>query len=149
MDDKDLIIKFFEDILEEEPDIEIDINDEEIYIDLQLDPEHSGVVIGYRGEVLTAMQLILSMMLQKDRTAWVPVRVNVNNYREQRAEALENLAQNTADRVLSNNQALSLPNLSSYERRLIHNYLSEVDGVESYSEGEGIHRVLIIAPIAT
>lgn len=146
---KILIEEFFTEILGDKPDIVIDQSDEEILVDLQLNPELSGVVIGYRGEVLTALQLILSLMIQTDQENWLPVRVNVNNYREQREEALENLARNTADRVLHSGQAMSLPNLSSYERRIIHNILSEIDGIESYSEGEGRNRVLIIAPFST
>lgn len=147
MDNQTLIKTFFNNLLDEDPEITIDTTEEEIRVDLQLSPDHSGVVIGYRGEVLTAIQLVLSLMIQEDRESWLPVRVNVNNYREQRAEALENLAKNTAQRVLDTGQAMSLPNLTSYERRLIHNILSETDGVESYSEGEGNQRILIIAPV--
>lgn len=140
-----VITSFFADLLGEEPDLVISQEGNEILVDLQLNPELSGLVIGYRGEVLTAIQFVLSLMVQSDNETWLPVRLNVNNYREQRSEALEMLARNTANRVLETGQALSLPNLSSYERRLIHSVLAEVPGVISYSEGEGRNRVLIIA----
>lgn len=147
MNDTETVIKqFFYDILDEEPQITIEIAESEVNVELELAPEHSGIVIGYRGEVLAALQLILSLMVQESKEVWLPVRLNVNNYREQRAEALENLAHNTAQRVLDTDTPLSLPNLSSYERRLIHSALSEVEGVISYSEGSGYNRVLIIAP---
>lgn len=147
MDTQKLVSEFFLEILGEEPEITVDEQDNEVHVDVQLNPEHSGIVIGYRGEVLAAMQLILSLMNQQSKGDWYPVRLNVNNYREQRADALENLARNTAQRVLDNGSALSLPNLSSYERRIIHNVIGDVDGVESFSEGEGQHRTLIISPI--
>lgn len=146
MDNKQLITEFFTQILGHEPDLEFDDSQGELYVDLQLDPEHSGVVIGYRGEVLAALQLVLSLIVQKNHGDWLPVRLNVNNYREQRADALQNLAENTANRVIQSGHAMSLPNLSSYERRLIHSTIAEIDGVESFSEGEGFERVLIISP---
>lgn len=144
---QDIITNFFAEILGEEPQLFINQDDTEISVDLELNPELSGVMIGYRGEVLAAMQLILSLIVQTHTGEWVPVRVNVNNYREQRAEALANLAQNTARRVLDSGTPLSIPNLSSYERRLIHSILSEIEGVASHSEGEGINRVLIVSPV--
>jgi len=147
MDIEEIIKAFFYDLLGDDIKMDIDVTEEEVSVELELDTEHSGIVIGYRGEVLTSIQLILSLMIQDNYEDWLPVRVNVNNYREQRAEALEKLAENTASRVKESGQALSLPNLSSYERRHIHNILSEIEGVESYSEGEGVNRILIIAPI--
>lgn len=143
-DTQQLINDFFYDLLGEEPDLEINITDQAVEVDLQIDPQMSGVVIGYRGEVLTAIQFILGLMVQNQLEEWLPVRLNINNYRQQRNQALDNLARNTARRVLETGQALSLPNLSSYERRQIHQVLGEIPGVVSYSEGEGRSRVLII-----
>lgn len=146
MDKQTLITDFFEQLVGEEVEINFEETDDEIKVDVQVDPEYSGIMIGYRGEVLSAIQLVLSLMIQPSFEDWYPVRLNINNYKEQRIEALESLAENTAQRVVRTGQALSLPNLSSYERRLIHSKVSEIEGVGSFSQGDGRDRVLIIAP---
>lgn len=140
---KQIIIGFFTDLLGEEPEIEIFEEEDGVYVNLQVSPELSGIIIGYRGEVLTATQFVVSMMLS-EKDGWSPVRLNINNYREQRSEALETLAINTANRVLDSGQALSIPNLSSYERRQVHDVITGIEGVTSFSEGSGRNRTLII-----
>ena len=141
-----IINDFFSDLLGFESNPQIEATDDEIFVDLQLDPQFSGIVIGYRGEVLTAIQLLLSLMIQENHDNWLPVRVNVNDYRQQRQKALEELAQNTADKALKLQKPITLNNLSSYERRVIHTILSETPEITTFSEGEEPNRVLIISP---
>jgi len=143
-----LIAQFFSDLLGYDPDIIIEHNENEISVQLNLDAQESGVVIGYRGEVLTSLQLILSLMVQPNYDIWFPVRLNVNDYRQQRNKALETLALNTASKALEFNKSIRLNNLSSYERRIIHSILSENDQIETHSEGEPQYRVLVVTPIS-
>ena len=142
-----LLQDFFYDLLGYEAEMEIDHKENEVHIQLELDPEQSGVVIGYRGEVLASIQLVLSLILQQHLEDWYPVRLNVNDYKEQRQKSLENLALNTADRVIETGSHFKLNNLSSYERRIVHATLSEHPEVTTFSEGDSPYRVLIIAPL--
>lgn len=141
-----LISDFFSTLLGFTPELEIEHQDESIQVQLNLPPEESGVIIGYRGEVLNSIQLVLSLMTQSHFDDWYPVRLNINDYREKRNKAIENLAETTASRVLDTNQPVRLTNLSSYERRLIHTILSENDQITTHSEGEDPNRVLIVSP---
>lgn len=142
-----LFIQFFNDLLDQQVDPQVTISDEQIEIDVQLDPNISGMVIGYKGEVLTSLQLVLALMAQKQLGEWRPVRVNVNDYRQQRMEALQNLAHNAADRAVSTGQPVALTHLSSYERRIVHSFLADNPQVSTHSEGEPPYRKLIITPL--
>ena len=68
---------FFTDLLGFQPQLEITESQDQIDINLSLDPQDSGMFIGYRGEVLTAIQLILSLINQQQTDSWKPVRMNV------------------------------------------------------------------------
>jgi len=143
---KPLISDFFSQVLGFEPEMEIKLNEHEILVELKLDPNDSGLLIGYRGEVLTALQLILSLMHQQQTNLELPLRLNINDYRQQREQALQTLAQNTAAKALATGHPISIGQLTSYERRLIHVFLADHQDVQTHSEGEAPHRVLVVSP---
>ncbi|OGY19070.1 MAG: hypothetical protein A3F04_00840 [Candidatus Chisholmbacteria bacterium RIFCSPHIGHO2_12_FULL_49_9] len=122
--------------------------DEEKRLNIQIDvePEDSGMLIGFHGETLQAMQLILSQMIYKQAGQWRTITVNIGDYRQKRQLALESMAANAAQRVKLTGLSLTLPYLSSYERRLIHLAISQDPGLETFSQGEGKDRRLVIAP---
>lgn len=122
--------------------------DEEKRLNVQIDvgPEDSGMLIGFHGETLQAMQLILSQMIYKQAGQWRTITLNVGDYRQKRHLALESMAANAAQRVKLSGQSLTLPYLSSNERRLIHLAISQDPELETFSQGEGRDRRLVIAP---
>jgi spoIIIJ-associated protein len=140
------ITSFFTDVLGQSPELQVNESPEEIEIHLTLDPSQSGAVIGYRGEVLSAIQLIISLIVQKHTGTWIPVRLDINDYRQLRAQAVETLAFNSAQKAIDTNQPVPLSNLSSYERRLVHTTLSDHPDVVTESQGEAPYRTLVISP---
>ncbi len=121
-------------------------DDNVVNIDLQLDDADTGVLIGYHGKSIAALQLILGMLLYKQTKTWTRVIVNIGDYRQKRQQALEKMAQNTVQKVKFSGEPIALFNLNSFERRIIHAYLSENKEVVTESEGEGSNRHLIIKP---
>ncbi len=104
-------------------------------------------IIGYRGRNLAAVQLILSLMVKNRLEKWIRVLLDVNNYREEQKERLENMARSLAEKVLKTGEAVSLANMSSYERRICHMVVAGIEGVASESEGEGEERHIVIKPV--
>lgn len=115
-------------------------------IDVILDTPDSGLVIGYHGEVLESLQLISSLVVSKQIGQFVRVSIEVGDYKKNRSEYLERLAQQTKEKVLAEQQEYSLPQLKSWERRIVHMLLQNDDAVVSESVGEGKDRVLVIKP---
>ena len=137
---------FFADLLGFAPELELTDSKDQIDLNLSLDQRDSGMFIGYRGEVLTAIQLILSLINQHHTGSWKPVRVNVNDYRQRRQAALEAMADAALERALASGQPSTLTNLTSYERRIIHTHLASRDDVTTHSQGQPPRRDLIISP---
>jgi len=133
----------------EKLDLEIKKVDDsqEVHLKLQIPEELSGILIGFHGETLSALQLILSMIVHQQTEQWYRFYLNVNNYRDRRQEQLDQMAENAAKRALLSGDEIELPFLTPSERRLVHLALKDRLDVESLSKGEGRQRRLIVQPI--
>lgn len=112
----------------------------------QIESLEAAALIGFHGETLQSLQLILSFLVHKSQSEWVKILVNVGDYRQKREEQLHKLALNLAMKAKFSGEAQALPNLNSSERRFIHMVLAENPDVYSESEGEGRNRLLMIKP---
>lgn len=115
-------------------------------LDVLLETEESGIVIGYHGEALEALQLVFSLLISKKVGHFVRVNLEVGDYKKNRSEYLERLAMQTKEKVLSENKEHILPSLKSWERRVVHLILQNDEDVESESMGDGKDRVLVVRP---
>lgn len=125
---------------------EFEINPEEEGIAIELETQDSGMLIGYHGETLEALQLILSLCIAKKLGRFVRVAIEIGEYRKNRTDYLKRLVEQTKERVLSQKQTVTLPNLKAWERRSVHMMLQDDADVVSESQGEGRDRVLTIRP---
>ncbi len=102
-------------------------------------------VIGRHGETIRALQKILEVILYKQFGQPVDLLVNVNDYREKQKERLEGIAESVAQRVKTEKREAPLRSFSSYERKVIHEFIAaNHPDLESMSEGEGKERHLIV-----
>lgn len=116
---------------------------------LPKDPEQSlGILIGYHGETLKAMQTILSMMANRGREDWIKILVDVDDYRVRHSEDLKVLAQRTAEKARFLKEPVALSPMAAFDRRIIHLAVSEIPDVESESMGEEPERRVVIKPKA-
>lgn len=109
-----------------------------------LETKEPGLLIGYHGETLSAIQMLLGMHLNLHLGEWVNLSINVNDYRERRQTAIESMADSVVVRVLSTQQAHTLPPMPANERRLVHLYLQNHPQVSTESTGEGRSRSVVI-----
>ena len=124
---------------------------EDEHINLEIDsPEAQGLLIGHHGDTLDSLQYLVTIGANAGLSG-APYRVNldVEGYRARQTEALLKVAQRHADEAVASGREAVMPDLKSYERRLVHMSLLERGDVETYSEGEGLDRVLVISPLTT
>ena len=127
--------------------LEYTIKIEEYTILIDIKGSSAGVLIGYRGETLNAMQTILSNIANRNINDKIRLILDIENYREKRAKILEELAEKVSKTVLKNGKSITLEPMSAYERKIIHSKLQENTKVETYSIGEGDNRRIVIAKI--
>ena len=112
---------------------------------LELQGEGLGVLIGYHGEILSSLQLLLSLAAFRKFNEWVPVAVDIDNYRKGREERLRELAEHSIDKVRFLQREIALPPMPANERRIIHLTAANFTDVVSESRGEGRDRYVVIA----
>lgn len=126
------------------PEITIRQKEDRFLIDIQV--EDQGVLIGFHGETVNALQLILSLILYHKQGKWQPVLLDIGDYRKEQEERLKNIALNTAQKVKFSQKPTTLTGLKSYERRIIHLALVDHPDVKTESQGEGSERELVVYP---
>ena len=123
---------------------EISLSDEAVTV--VFTTEDTGVIIGYHGEVLEALQLLLSIAITKKAGKFIRVSVDAGEYKKNRITWLEQLATQTKEKALEQQREIELSNLKSWERRVIHLFLQEDKEVVCESFGEGKDRILVVQP---
>lgn len=139
--------KFLTDVLKAmnvSADLDIKYDEENSNLDINLDGEDMGVLIGKRGQTLDSLQYLVSLVINKNSENYIKVKLDTENYRQRRKETLENLAKNIAFKVKKTRRAVTLEPMNPYERRIIHSALQGDKFVETYSEGEEPYRRVVI-----
>ena len=65
-------------------------------LDINLEGNDMGVLIGKRGQTLDSLQYLVSLVINKNSENYIKVKLDTENYRARRKETLENLAKNIA-----------------------------------------------------
>lgn len=110
--------------------------------------EDFGRLIGRQGETLRAFGYLVNLMLGRRLGRPCRVIVDVNGYRQRRADQLAELAETLADEVRATQEPITLDAMPANERRLVHVALADDEDVRTYSIGEGDERRVVISPRA-
>lgn len=106
----------------------------------------SSEAIGYRGEVLDAIQTLAGAFANTGKKEYVKVVVDCENYRARREETLIKLAKRLESKATEIRREVILEPMSPYERRIIHTALAESETVKTKSEGKEPARYVVIVP---
>lgn len=124
---------------------EIDAENSNIIINVT--GENSGTLIGYRGETLNALQSILTSVANKNIESKVRVYLNIDNYKEKREKALQELAVKVSKTVAKTNKPITLEPMNAFERKIIHSKLQDMHNIKTHSIGEEPNRRIVIEKI--
>lgn len=138
--------EFLEKVLKEmkiEAEIQTEVREGNL-LDINIVGQDMGVLIGKRGQTLDSLQYLVSLVVNKESSVYVKVKLDTENYRERRKETLENLAKNIAYKVKRSKHPVSLEPMNPYERRIIHSALQYDKYVDTHSEGEEPYRRVVV-----
>jgi spoIIIJ-associated protein len=128
----------------------VDVEREQEVVTGTVNGEDLGLFIGRHGQTIDAVQhLIFRIALTRGAGDEGDLRVVIDaeGYRARRAEALQRVADQAAEDARRNGRPVALDAMTASERKLVHEYLRDRGGVETYSEGEEPDRHLVIAPL--
>ena len=113
---------------------------------LDIHGDDLSILIGRRGETLTALQYITRLIVGKELRRPVAVLIDVEGYRARREVQIRRLAQQMANQAIETSQTMTLEPMPAYERRLVHIELRDNPAVETMSVGERDQRKVTIIP---
>ena len=115
-------------------------------IEIKIFSDNNAILIGKNGRTMQSLQTILRFILKNHVASDLSVMLDVENYKEKRNRNIEYLAKKVARDVAKTKVETKLDNMNSYERRIVHNILSDNKYVYTVSEGEEPNRHVIIKP---
>ena len=125
--------------------LNIDTKYEDKILQINVTGENAGIIIGYRGETLEALQLLVSTMVNRKKEDYVKILIDVEGYRKKRVKVLEELAAKVAQTVVSKRRSVTLEPMGPFERRIIHTALQNHPKVKTESIGEEPYRKVVIS----
>ncbi|MBB4826943.1 spoIIIJ-associated protein [Sporosarcina luteola] len=128
-------------------DLNIQHENDGKYISFHLESTKAAFLIGKRGQTLNSLQQLCQLVVNKYAEQFKVIRLDVGDYRERREQSLEQLAERMADQAIRTGRKVQLEPMPSYERKVIHNALSNRLDIETYSEGTDPNRYLVIEPM--
>ena len=128
-------------------DVIIESQRKENFIKLTLHSSDNSILIGRNGRTLSSLQNIIRSSVSNQIGIFVNIILDVENYKIKQEHNIERLAKKLAKEVLRTKEPITMDSMNSYERRLVHNALSNFKGITSDSEGEEPNRRIVIKPV--
>jgi spoIIIJ-associated protein len=132
----------FLDIIDYDGDIDLDVENDRAIVAIignDLQP-----LVGRNGETLDALQELTRLAVQQQTGERSRLMLDVSGHRQARRAELSSLAERTARQVLDSGEAVKLSPMNPFERKVVHDAVSAIDGVRSESEGEEPQRRVVV-----
>jgi spoIIIJ-associated protein len=127
-----------------EQDVEVDVQQENDTFKIMLNAENNAILIGKNGQTLTAINTVVRAAVNSSFKRRFNVMVDINNYKVDRYDKVMQIAARVARTVQRTKISATLDPMPNDERKVVHQYLSEMKNIRTESEGEGINRRLRI-----
>ncbi|UXU83863.1 protein jag [Mammaliicoccus sciuri] len=119
-----------------------EIKSNTIYINMT--SNNAAYIIGKRGQILNALQIVGQNYMHQFVKGYYTLILDIESYREKRKETLEKLAVNMAKKATQTKRPVKLEPMPNFERKIMHQAVSKIENIETYSEGREPHRYLVI-----
>jgi spoIIIJ-associated protein len=124
------------------------VEGDRFYVDILEGPaDDLALLIGKHGQTLDAIQELTRNIVGRRLDERIRVLVDVEDYRKRRAARLEERARGVAELALETGEAQELEPMDALERKIVHDALARIEGVESGSRGEEPNRFVVVTPI--
>lgn len=121
--------------------------DEEGRLNLSIDAEDAGLLIGKQGQTLEALQYLLTKMIAKKARRKVRVFIDIESYRARHQASLTQLALKSGEKAKKSGRPVTLNPMNPHDRRIIHLALQGDKEIKTMSRGEGLYKKVVVYPV--
>ena len=140
---KDYIVKLIKDLGFQ---ANVEIKNKETVPTYTIYSDNDALLIGKNGKNLKALSVVVNQHINKEIGKTYKFIIDINSYKEKREKQLEQLARRVAREVANTKIEVKMDSMNSYERRIIHNALTNNKRVFTESEGEEPNRYVVVKP---
>ena len=127
-------------------DVKYEVSKNDEYYIIKMYSNNNPILIGKNGNTLRALEEICKAYIKNKYDIYYKIILDVENYRSRKEKSIERLAIRLAKEVRNTNEKIEMDNMTSYERRIVHNALTNFKGVKTESEGVEPNRHVVIKP---
>ena len=131
-------------MIDENATCEVSANENEVSFSLH--GEKLGKLIGFHGDNLQALQVLLGGIKTRGEGA-IRLYLDIDGYKANRNQSIIDLANKTAEQAVKIERNIHLDPMSAYDRRIIHTTLQDREDVTTESTGEGEKRHVVVKPV--
>jgi len=136
------------DALALEAQVDVAVSEEDDRVEVRVEGGELGVLIGPKGTTLLAIQdLTRTAVIHRTSARNGHLYVDISGYQAKRAQALAAFARKIAADVLASGTPIALEPMSAADRKLVHDTITGIDGVETISVGEDERRHVVVRPV--
>lgn len=148
---KDDVMEYIKGYLKELTDlmgikVDFETQKRENYIKVNMVSDNNAILIGKNGRTMSSLQTLIRQSIQNRLGIKINIILDANEYKQKQEKNIERLAIKLAKDVRKTKIEVKMDSMNSYERRIVHNVLTNFKGVSTISEGEEPNRYVIIKP---
>ncbi|MFI3260772.1 MAG: R3H domain-containing nucleic acid-binding protein [bacterium] len=111
---------------------------------LNIKTDNGSCLIGKNGNVIDALEKLVRQKIFNNYNVYYNISIDVEDYRNKKLKNIISLAKKTAYEVQKTNISVILDSMTSFERKIVHDELSQIDGIKTISKGEEPNRAIVI-----
>lgn len=149
---KEDLIEYIKNYLKEITDlmglkVQLEVQKRENFIKVNMICDNNAILIGKNGRTMSSLQVLIRQAVQTKCGQRINIILDASDYKEKQQRNIERLAIRLAKDVRKTGVEVKMDSMNSFERRLVHNKLTDFKGVTTISEGEEPNRYVVIKPV--
>ncbi len=149
---KEDLIEYIKNYLKEITDlmglkVQPEVQKRENFIKVNMICDNNAILIGKNGRTMSSLQVLIRQAVQTKCGQRINIILDASDYKEKQQRNIERLAIRLAKDVRKTGVEVKMDSMNSFERRLVHNKLTDFKGVTTISEGEEPNRCVVIKPV--
>ncbi len=149
---KEDLIEYIKNYLKEITDlmglkVQLEVQKRENFIKVNMICDNNAILIGKNGRTMSSLQVLIRQAVQTKCGQRINIILDASDYKEKQQRNIERLAIRLAKDVRKTGVEVKMDSMNSFERRLVHNKLTDFKGVTTISEGEEPNRCVVIKPV--
>lgn len=127
-------------------EVSFELKKQDDRVTIKMYSDNNNILIGHNGNTIKALETLVKQKILTETGSYFVLSLDVENYKDKKNSRIERVAKQVARDVVKTKTSAKMENMNAYERRIVHNALTNFKGVTTKSEGEEPNRHVVVSP---